>query len=78
MYVFTTLVGQLVAPYGITEQKFVVDMGVIVFGIGILGGVLASLVLTCHPEKMVSAAFGIGVAAILTLVYFFVAARHAD
>ena len=53
-------------------------MGVLVFGIGVVGGALASLVLTCYPEKMVSAAYAIAVSAILTLAYFFAAARHAD
>ena len=50
MYVFTTLIGQLVAPYGLTEQKFTIDMGLFVYGFGICGGILFSIALTYHPS----------------------------
>jgi len=50
MYVFTTLIGQLVAPYGITEQEVVIDMGLCVYGFGILGGILCSIYLTWNPK----------------------------
>ena len=70
MYVFTTLVGQLVIPYGITEQKFVVDMGLVVFGVGILGGVLNSMVQTCYPGKLMTTAYVILLTTVLSLAFF--------
>ena len=73
MYVFTTLIGQLVAPYGISEQSFVVDMGLFVFGFGILGGVLFSIVLTWYPEKMTLASYIICITSVLSLAFFFAA-----
>ena len=77
-YVFTTLVGQLVAPFGLTEQKFVVDIGVVVMFVGVFGGIVASHILTKYPEKMMMAAYTITLTSIATLAYFFIADRLAD
>jgi len=48
-------------------------MGFFVFGLGIIGGVLASVVLTCHPEQMKKASYLIAVTATLTLAFFYYA-----
>ena len=77
-YVFTTLIGQLVAPYGITEQEFVIEMGLFVFGFGIPGGIIFSIVLTKYPTHMMKAAFFIRIASIATLIMFFIATVNAD
>ena len=77
-YVFTTVIGQLVAPYGLTDQQFVIDMGLFVFGFGILGGIIFSMVLTCYPSQMLNSALLVCTAAILTLAAFFFADTKAD
>ena len=48
-YVFSTVLGQLVYPYGLTDSSFTIEMGLFVYGFGIPGGVLFSLVLTWKP-----------------------------
>ena len=78
MYVFTTLIGQLVAPYGLTEQDFVVQMGLFIFGFGVLGGIVFSIVLTWYPEKMMKAAYLTCITSILTLAFFFFADTRAN
>jgi hypothetical protein len=78
MYVFTTVFGQLVLPYGITEQGFVVTMGLVVFGFGILGGVINSMVLTCYPDKLMTIAYMIVISTVLTLACFNIADTEAN
>ena len=48
-------------------------MGCFVFGFGILGGILFSVVLTYYPEKMTSAAYIICVTSFLCLAFFYAA-----
>lgn len=78
MYLYTTVIGQLVAPFGITEQMFVIDMGLFVYGFGILGGVLFSIYLTYSPHQMMKSAFVVCILSIMTLAYFFFANTRAD
>lgn len=72
-YVFTTLIGQLVGPFGINDTHFVTDMGLFVFGFGVLGGIFFSLILTRHPDKLMLSAFVINIIAILSLAFFYIA-----
>ena len=53
-------------------------MGVLVMATGVVGGVLASLILTRYPDKMTKAAYAVTILSIGTLAYFFVADRLAD
>lgn len=78
MYIFTTFIGQLVAPYGITESDFVSKMGLYLFGFGIVGGILFSVVLTVFPSKMMKANYVLNVASILSLGFFVFADINAD
>ena len=48
-YVLTTVLGQIVYPYGLTDSSFTIKMGLFVYGFGIPGGILFSLVLTWKP-----------------------------
>ena len=75
MYVFTTLIGQLVLPFGITDVAFITEMGLFVYGFGIIGGVISSIVLMRYPEKMMFSAFLINIVSLLCLAFFFVADR---
>ena len=78
MYVFTTVLGQLVAPYGLTEQQFQMELGLAVYGFGILGGVLFSIYLTWNPRHMLKAAFIVCITSVMTLAYFYFANTRAD
>ena len=78
MYVFTTVIGQLVAPFGLTEQQFTINMGLCVYGWGILGGILFSVYLTWYPKHMMKSAFVVCIFSVLTLAYFFFADFRAD
>lgn len=53
-------------------------MGCFVFGFGILGGILFSLVLTCYPEKMTSAAYVVCITSFLGLAFFYAADVKAN
>ena len=77
MYVITTIIGQLVIPYGITDQIFVTNMGLFVFAFGIFGGVIASLVLTRYPQKMMLAAYIIAFGSIASVIFFYMMNRRA-
>ena len=70
MYIFTTFIGQLVAPYGTTSSNFVSKMGLYLYSVGICGAIIFSVVLTFYPRKMMKAAFAICVTSILSLGYF--------
>ena len=78
MYVFTTLIGQLVAPYGIDDSQFIINMGLFVLGFGVLGGITFSIILMWYPKKMESAAYLVCIVTILTLGFFYFADKRAD
>lgn len=48
-------------------------MGLFVYGFGILGGIIFSLILTRHPDKLMQSAFVINIISIISLVFFFIA-----
>ena len=45
-------------------------MGLVVFGFGILGGILNSMVLTYYPDKLMTAAYLIVLSTALSLGFF--------
>lgn len=53
-------------------------MGLFVFGFGIPGGVIFSLILTKYPRHMIKAAFFICLSSIATLAFFYIADAHSD
>ena len=53
-------------------------MGLCVFGVGILGGILSSIFLTYYPDKMLSGAYVINIAGFLCLAFFYFADSKAD
>ena len=53
-------------------------MGLIVFGFGIPGGILFSMVLTCRPELLKASAYLICISAIGCLAFFYIAASLAN
>ena len=77
-YVFTTLIGQLVAPYGLTDQQFVINMGLFLFGFGILGGIVFSMFLTRYPSQMMNSALLVCSTANLFLAAFLYADTKAN
>ena len=77
MYVITTIIGQLVIPYGIDDQTFVTNMGLYLYAFGIFGGVLASLVLTRYPKKMMLAAYIIAFGTMASVIFFYMMNKRA-
>jgi len=78
MYVFTTVIGQLVGPFGIKDQTFITSMGLFVFGFGVLGGVIFSIILMRFPGKMMLAAYIICIASFLCLGAFYFEDKRSD
>ena len=66
------------APYGLTDQTFVIDMGLFVFGFGIPGGIIFSLVLTYKPNLLKAAAYLICITAIGALAFLYIATPQED
>ena len=71
--VFTTVQGQLVDPYGIHSDDFFTWLGVYVQGVGVIGGVVFSILLTAYPSKMMFAAYTSCIMSIVCLAYFYAA-----
>ena len=78
MYVFTTLIGQLVVPFGITDSQFTTTMGLFVLGFGILGGIVFSIVLMYRPKWITGSAYLICIASMLFLGFFYYADKTSD
>ena len=76
--VISTIFGQLLVPYGITNDKFVTKMGVYFTGIGIVDGLVFAAILTWLPKFMNKAAYVICIASIVVLGYFYYADIEAD
>ena len=53
-------------------------MGLSVYGFGVLGGVIFSIVLMRYPKKLMLSNYLITIASILCLTFFFLADRQAD
>ena len=66
------------APYGIDDSQFIINMGLFVLGFGVLGGITFSIILMWYPKKMESAAYLICIVSILTLGFFYFADKRAD
>ena len=54
------------------------DLGLSVYGFGILGGVLFSIYLTWNPRHMLKSAFIVCISSMMTLAYFYFANTRAD
>ena len=65
-------------PFGTTETSFVTNMGLFVFGFGVLGGIIFSIILTRYPGNLMRSAYIINILAIVSLAIFFVADRQAN
>jgi hypothetical protein len=51
IYVFATIMGQLVSPFGFDDSDFLEVLGILNNGLGIIGAILASLLLRGAVEK---------------------------
>ena len=78
MFVFTTIIGQLVIPNGILETSFVNDMGLFLQAFGCVGGIVFATVLTFYPEKFMLGAYIIMIGSILGMSFFVYADGNAD
>ena len=73
IFVFTCVVGQIIYPYGFTDDSLVTTLGLYLQGFGILSGILYSLFLTKYPKLMETAAYVIVVSTIASLTLFYIA-----
>ena len=54
IFVFTSIIGQLIYPYGINSDKFFEKAGLYYQGIGMIGGILSAIFLMYYPYLMLS------------------------
>lgn len=78
MFVFTTIIGQLVIPNGILETSFVNDMGLFLQAAGCIGGIVFATLLTFYPEKFMLGAYIINIGSIIGMSFFVYADENAD
>ena len=67
------MIGQVIYPYGFTEDTLVTTLGLYLQGFGILSGILAALLLTKYPKFMESAAYAIVIATTISFTLFYIA-----
>ena len=65
-------------PFGFSDVQFVTEMGLFVFGFGVLGGVIFSIVLMRYPKKLMMSAYLVTITSLLCLAFFYMADRQAN
>ena len=78
MYVFNNIISLLLIPEGIEEEAFANTLGIWMQAFGIAGGVIFSLVLTCHPKRLNFAAYIIGIGVFVGQAFFWFADTQAS
>jgi hypothetical protein len=74
IYVFATIIGQLVNPFGFSSSDYSELLGILNNGFGILGAVLASVFLRGAQERTYKmAAIISNITTIITFSYFIIA-----
>ena len=74
VYVFATIIGQLVAPFGFEDSDFVEVLGILTNGFGIIGAVIASILLRGATDRNYKAASMISnLMTTVSFVYFILA-----
>ena len=77
-YSFTTLLPQLVEPYGFDDSGFDSTMGILYNFCGVGGGILASILLFYNPRNLSEASLFAATATLATFVYFMLGTAHFD
>ena len=54
IFVFTSILGQLVYPFGVTSDKLFEQMGFNIYTVGIIGAVISAMVLAYFPYLILS------------------------
>ena len=75
-YVFTTILGQLLLPYGIDDSSFTSVCGVIFIVGGVIGGIAGSALLTRYPQCLFASNILVAVLSFIVFVYFWLSARY--
>ena len=70
MYLFTTIIGQLVYTNGLTDTAFVTTMGLYLQTAGIIGGIVFAMVLSRYPDKLYYGSYTITIGCLLSLAFF--------
>ena len=74
-YALTTVLGQLILPYGIDDSSFNSVCGIIFIVGGIVGGIVGSALLTRFPQYLFSSNILITILSFVTLMYFWLSAK---
>ena len=69
-YTFTSVLPQLISPFGFDDTSFNSIAGVLFNLFGVLGGVLTALILYYNPRKLPEAALFVALATTATFIYF--------
>mmetsp|Transcript_1658 Transcript_1658/g.1111 ORF Transcript_1658/g.1111 Transcript_1658/m.1111 type:complete len:211 (-) Transcript_1658:228-860(-) len=77
-YVFTTLIGEIILPFGIDDSAFFGTLGLLFNIFGILGGICTALVLSKYPGLFKQCGILIAVMTLLTLCLFTYATYIVD
>ena len=70
--------GQVIYPYGFTDDTLVTKLGIYLQGFGIASGVLAALFLTKYPKFIEAAAYAIVITTIASLALFYIATTQEN
>ena len=74
MFVFTTVMGQIIYPYGITESSFNTTLGIYLQSFGVTSGILYSLFLFKFPRFLHKTAYLIAISTLAATIFFYIAA----
>ena len=78
-YAFTTLLPQLVESYGFDESEFNSTMGILYNFCGVVGGIVAAVLLYYNPKNLSEASLIIAISTLAAFVYFMLGtARFGD
>ena len=77
-YVFTTLIGEIITPFGIDDSAFFGTLGLLFNSFGILGGIMTALILSKYPSLFKQCGILIAITTLITLCLFTYATYIVD
>ena len=77
IFVFTSIIGQLIYPYGLESELFVEKIGLSLQSVGIVGGILSAIVLSFYPYLMLTNYLVVGLS-FVSSIFFYLAMQSAN
>ena len=77
-FVFTTLIDQIIEPFGITSSSFFGSLGIIFNSCGMVGGIITATILGKYPTLFKHAGLTIATLTLVTLSVFVYAVYLVD